>query len=588
MHYPQISADRSTKLWTQQFTGLDRRPRTGDGAFIAMGNMTGDPWPLLSSRKKRGIVAELKNPLGLYAMEKLAWIDGDTLYYGGEATPIDNLSLEEGMLPKRMVSMGAYLLIFPDGVFYNTINPMDYGSVNRLYQSPAGGTITYTLSDREGTAYPSDIASDTAPENPQEGDYWLDTSGEVSALYMYGDGDWIAVLTAYIKISAPGIGVGVMPQDGVRLSGIAGGSTERVHAQLDLLNNTALVETVDDNWIVTPGILDENVTQTGRIRADRKIPDMDFIIECNNRLWGCRHGLQDGETVNQIYACALGDFKNWQKFSGTSQDSYSVNVGSDGAFTGAVNHRGRPYFFKEKVCHMIYGDRPSNWQMQSSDVDGPQEGSGGTLAAYNGNLLYLSRHGVQLFDGMTQEKGEQLGERSMSGGAAAVCDNMYYLSVREGNTNSLYVMDCLRGRWTRQDDSAAVGFAVMRGEIYMLTKSGMLYALNGLDGTEEPGDVNWYAETAEMGYEYQNYKYLRRFILRMELKQDAVCRLMIQYDGDGIWHDKGTMQGRAGVKTYLAPIIPRRCEHARIRIEGHGKMRLYGLGRELAIGGDGR
>ena len=184
MHYPQISADRSTKLWTQQFTGLDRRPRTGDGAFIAMGNMTGDPWPLLSSRKKRGIVAELKNPLGLYAMEQLAWIDGDTLYYGGEATPIDNLSLEEDMLPKQMVSMGAYLLIFPDGVFYNTINPMDYGSVNRLYQSPAGGNITYTLSDREGTAYPSDIASDTAPENPQEGDYWLDTSGEVSALYV--------------------------------------------------------------------------------------------------------------------------------------------------------------------------------------------------------------------------------------------------------------------------------------------------------------------------------------------------------------------------------------------------------------------
>ena len=74
----------------------------------------------------------------------------------------------------------------------------------------------------------------------------------------------------------------------------------------------------------------------------------------------------------------------------------------------------------------------------------------------------------------------------------------------------------------------------------------------------------------------------------MELSKDAVCRLMIQYDGDGIWHDKGTMQGRAGVKTYLAPIIPRRCEHARIRIEGHGKMRLYGLGRELAIGSDGR
>ena len=324
------------------------------------------------------------------------------------------------------------------------------------------------------------------------------------------------------------------------------------------------------------------------MRADRKIPEMDFVIECNNRLWGCRHGEQNGETVNQIYACALGDFKNWQKFTGTSQDSYYVDVGSDGPFTGAVNHKGRQYFFKEKICHMIYGDRPSNWSMQASEIEGPQEGSSGTIAGWNGALFYLSRHGVQMFDGMAQEMSQALGKKKLLGGAAGVCDNVYYLSVEEQNGSSLYTLDCGRGAWHRQDGSAAVGFSTLKGEIYMLCQNGLLFALNGQDGTIESQDVEWFAETAEMGYEYQNFKYLRRFILRMELSPGAECRMLIQYDGDGIWHDKGVLQGRRGVKTYLAPIVPRRCEHARLRLEGHGGMRLYGLGRELAVGSDGR
>ena len=69
MHYPTLKTVASQQVWTEQFTGLDRRPRAGDGAFAAMGNMTGENWPLLSSRKKRGVVAELENPLGTTTMQ---------------------------------------------------------------------------------------------------------------------------------------------------------------------------------------------------------------------------------------------------------------------------------------------------------------------------------------------------------------------------------------------------------------------------------------------------------------------------------------------------------------------------------------
>ena len=339
MHYPKLKAFPSHTMWTEQFTGLDRRPRAYDGAFDAMGNMTGESWPLLCSRKKRGIVAELEQPLGLMAMEKLAWIDGSTLYYGGEPTPITNLSLSADMLPKQMVSMGAYLLVFPDGVYCSTVDMSDCGSINRLYASPAGQPVTFSLCTLEGQDYPRGrmTVSAAEPQEPETGDYWLDTSEKTHVLHAW-NGEWTAVSSVYVRIGAPGIGRGLKDQDGVTLSGIQYiGSDEALKAQFDFLNAAHIVQAVDEDWIVISGVIDQNYTQAaGCVRADRKAPAMDFVIECNNRLWGCRYGKQDGQTVNMMYACALGDFTNWQKFAGTSQDSYFAHLGSDGPFTGAV------------------------------------------------------------------------------------------------------------------------------------------------------------------------------------------------------------------------------------------------------------
>ena len=54
---------------------------------------------------------------------------------------------------------------------------------------------------------------------------------------------------------------------------------------------------------------------TGSYVVTKIIPAMDYVIECGNRLWGCRYGQNNnGEFVNEIYASALGDFKTWYKF----------------------------------------------------------------------------------------------------------------------------------------------------------------------------------------------------------------------------------------------------------------------------------
>lgn len=591
MLYPNLTPIASTRLWTEQFIGLDRRPRTADGAFSGMGNMSGERWPLLASRKKRGLVKELEEPRALGVLGKLFWIDGSTLYFDGQATPINDLSEEESMMPKKIVTMGAYILIFPDGAYYNTADATDYGRINRLWQAVEYQEIRFELCDVNGTAYDGAriTVSAAQPPEPEDGDYWINTESDPHALYQWSEynNQWVGISSVYVKISATGIGKGLNAQDGVKISGIQyTGDNEEVKKQLEGLNETHVLWGLSDDYIVVVGILDQACVIRGGMRADRLIPEMDYIIECNNRLWGCRYGEQDGETVNRIYASALGDFRNFQKYLGTSQDSYWVTVGTDGPFTGAAAFRGYPQFFKADCVHTIYGEKPSNFQMQVTECEGPQMGSGGTIAQENGALFYLSAHGPMLFESMPQKIGQALGDGKLTGGSAIATGGIYYLSAgEESGEYSLYTFDESRGAWHRQDGSRALGFAALEGEVYMLEENGCLWALGGQTGEPESQDVTWFAETAVMGYEYPDHKRLRRFLFRLKLAETADCRLLIQYDSDGLWREKGSMQGRGKTKTYLLPVIPRRCEHLQLRIEGHGDMELWGIARELTMGG---
>jgi len=582
MLYPTLREIPTQRVWTEQFSGLDRRARVYDGAFDAMGNMTGEPWPLLSSRKKRGLVKELDDPRGLCTLGRPAWVDGDTLYFDGEATPVTGLGAGE----KRLVTMGAYILIFPDKVYYNTVKPEDRGGIEREWSSR--GNVTFTICALDGMEYPTGdmTVGPEAPQAPQEGDYWLDTSGDVHALYRYFEG-WEGIATVYVKISAPGIGQDIKAQDSVTVSGVRyGGENESLRGQLEALNSTHVVQAAGDDYIVVIGLLDQQYVQrTGAVRADRKIPELDFVIECNNRLWGCRYGEQDGETVNRIYACALGDFRSWGRFQGDAMDSFYVDVGTEGPFTGACVHRGNPVFFKSGCMHQIYGDKPGNFQSQMTICEGVKEGCGGTLTPDNGALYYVSAGGVQKLESLPENVGKALGEIQLISGTAGAAGGKYYLSAKEKNGAwSLYVMDMERGTWHRQDASRAIAFAELDGEMYMLRSDGTLWALNGTEGDEEPGDVTWYAETAPMGYEQPEHKYLSRFTLRMRLGADAVCRILAQYDGEDMWREKGTVSGNGKVSVFTVPIVPRRCDTMRLRLEGHGDFRLYGIARELGGG----
>ncbi len=108
MELPILNEIAKGKAQLVEFKGYNHNLYAGDGEFWDMKNMTGDYYPVLSTRGKRGIVKHLSKPNGLFAKEKLAWVDGTEFYYGG----IKVGTVEDS--PKQFASMGAYLVIFPD------------------------------------------------------------------------------------------------------------------------------------------------------------------------------------------------------------------------------------------------------------------------------------------------------------------------------------------------------------------------------------------------------------------------------------------------------------------------------------------
>ena len=53
----------------------------------------------------------------------------------------------------------------------------------------------------------------------------------------------------------------------------------------------------------------------------------------------------------------------------------------------------------------------------------------------------------------------------------------------------------------------------------------------------------------------------------------------------GIWEDQGTIRG-ASTNSFVLPVIPRRCDHFRLRLSGVGEIWIYSMSKYLEAGSD--
>lgn len=576
---PYLQQRGRNRSITTDFRGLNLSQGIGDGEWAWMQNMDTREYPAVARRQKRVHVATLNKPNGLCATDRLCFVDGVKFYYNGFYYG----DVEDS--EKTLVPMGAKIAIFPDKKLFDTTT---FSFTDMEQKNVSSGTVRVTLAKGDGTPYGEYTEGGTAPENPENGQLWLDTSGDAPVMKTWSEaqGLWVAEATTYVLVSATGLGQGLKALDGVTVSGLEEGG----------LNGDWILTDAGPDYILFTGILQKALTQAGEVRVERTCPEMDFVVEKDNRLWGC------SSADHEIYCCKLGDPTNWRAYQGVATDSYAVTVGTPGPFTGAAVSGSAVIFFKENCLHRVYGTQPSNFTVYVDNLRGVQQGCHKSAVRVNEYLYYKSVFDVCVYaDSEVAGISAALGTESYKNAVAGVCGNRLYLSMEDQEGAwQLLVYDTAAGVWTREDGTHALGFASCLTETFMLRADGELYALLpgeynkdffmvGSDYTvyaqeETDEEVSWELRTGEILRELPDHKYIGKIQLYLELDPGARAEVALRRDG-GAWETVQELSGGDQRRCTL-PIYPRRCDRMEIRLTGVGHARLVNWSKYVGYGSE--
>lgn len=105
------------------------------------------------------------------------------------------------------------------------------------------------------------------------------------------------------------------------------------------------------------------------------------------------------------------------------------------------------------------------------------------------------------------------------------------------------------------------------------------------DSLQEP-DFNWFAETGEIGLSLPGKKWVSRILIRASIPEGASLKVFSEYDSSGNWHMDYSRKGLKSLNTIVMPIVPRRCDHMRLRFEGIGDVCIYSVSKEIEMGSE--
>ena len=522
MYFMGMKSPGQQRVAVGRFLGLDRREGAALGSFEDMENLSPEGYPALKTRPKRGTVANLAGYAGgMTVKDALIYVDGTHLYINGLKTA---LTLSEG--DKQLVSMGAYLIIWPDKCYINTADLSDYGTL-----------------ESEMTTTGSVVLRPTAAADDEEGKF------------------------SHTTVQAAGIGREFAAGEGVYIKG--GGAV--------LPEGTYTLLACDSDSIVIALITEAETTLDTALQLGRYVPDMDYICQCGNRLWGCKYGIVNGESVNAVYGSALGDFKNWNSFQGLASDSYAASRGSDGVFTAAAAYLGSVLFFKEHCIERLYISGNGAHQVVTLECDGVAKGSHRSLAMSEGVLYYHGVGGAYGFDGsLPQLLSAPLGDFRGENAAGGALDGVYYLALTAEDGKHLFTLDTKRGLWHRQDNLPVRQFARKGAELYGLTDNAVV-ALRGMTGAQETATLRWSAETPPIGVEQEGERYLARLEVRLEAAAGAEARVAVSYDGGMLWRECGTVKGRGGLRAATLSVRAVRAPFLKLRLYGTGGCTVHSI-----------
>lgn len=357
-------------------------------------------------------------------------------------------------------------------------------------------------------------------------------------------------------------------------------------------------------WEVTATVYDERLnevpsrtmqavrfTQSATIQRD--VPDLDFICESGNRLWGVsnnqKNRVYNSDTMEYeeytsrcIYASALGDPTAFWQFKGVDTDSYQVAVGSEGNFTAICEYNEGVCCWKEGRLHRVLGSYPSEYYMSERALAGVQKGSHKSLVNINETLFYKGVSGVYAYGGGAPSLiSSNFGEHRFWDAVAGSDGTQYFISMREGDEWQLLVYDTVSGLWLREDETRVIDFCLLDGRLRMLTEDGALLETGMETDTDrlsedEPQAIEWsatFAPFAESGnHERKNYL---RTLLRMEQGGGQVT---VSVKRNGEWSEVKTLKD--GENTAIVPIFPGRVDQLQIRLTGTAPCAVLSMARE--------
>lgn len=332
----------------------------------------------------------------------------------------------------------------------------------------------------------------------------------------------------------------------------------------------------------------DGVRETSGCVIERKWPEnIRLVFADSNRLWGW-----DGK---QIRCCKLGDPSNWDFFDGTAEDSWAVEVHDPDPFTGGISVHGYPSFYTEHRRYRVYGSEPEAYQLGEQDCSGVRAGCEKSLAAIDGALYYVSRAGImQDTGGVPACVSEALGLLRLSQAVGAGHQQRYYVTGRDqdGQLHNL-ILDTRIGAWIDEGCRNVVSYAEAAGVMHEAdidTEDGDRLTIRAYepgspmgDGSQEPAQSS-VAETNDFSLSQPNRKRVHRVQLRFVIGSGTSLTVAIRYDSSGPWVTVKQLQGDSRKRSVYLPVLPRRCDHFRLRFEADGDWELHSLALDLRQG----
>lgn len=544
----KVSEIKSVTESAEVFGGIDRSNGTPLGYWQELVGMDFTAYPALRTCKPFSY-KELPDGITGYMFKngKIVYTKADGIYIDGKKTGIE---LSTGK--KQLVGMGAYILILPDEALVNTAD--DPISVTFPTRHKLDGSLF---------EYNQNL---TRPSVSIFKRLYIDVAKDSAELSYYNDGDQVRIsysyggkkkyLTAKIK--------------SISEESYTGSGCVSVNLDTSLYNDT--------HYFYTEGRRMESfrVVCIKNAVISKPLPAMDFVVEHNNRLWGC------SSQNHEIYCSKLGSAVEWGNYDGISTDAWAATIGSDGDFTGACVYADSVLFFKENCVHIVYGTKASNFTVSTIRLRGVQKGSGGSLCISSGLLYYKAPEGVYCFNGSAAQRIDSKLGGDISETAVMTADGRYIVMAASDKT--VYFYDKRYSAWYERRLDNVCSAHEINGRLYAVTKDGNgKMNLVRLVGTED--DFKMQSENSfeavsgniGRGKVYGIYKKLRAYMLHGGNVGKAT-EISIYVSSDrGEWKKAFVSDGTEtdSERIITAPMIPLRCRTLKIKISGKVSNETY-------------